>query len=604
MQLSRLRRRIGAALTLCVALLAGTGARAQQTPYTVQGTVVDAAARPLAGVAVTLGNTQTRTVTGTNGQFTLVARVQPGTYTLQFSSLGRGEVSRQVTLGADRGVQVGAVTLQETAVQLEGIVVTGTGAPVERRQVGNTVSTVSGEAINQSPAATSVDRALQGKVTGAVISQNSGAPGGGTTIRLRGTSSILGGADPLIVIDGVIVDNNSDALIALGSNATRQGSAVSNRLSDIAPGDIERVEVLKGAAAAALYGSRANNGVIQIFTKRGRQGTPQVSFQSEATQGVRPREFPVLMAPVASPGDVAFLGRKLGDTITRFDSQNLLFRTAYSTNNQLSLSGGSEGTSYYLSGSWIDEQGIVRTTGHDKRNVRLKLTQRLSDALEVTGSGSYVQSRTRYQPEGEQTQGALTSVLFTPTGFNPAFDPALGRYPYSPIVVANPLQVLQDLRAEVNVDRIIGSVQAAFTPFTNFSLNYLFGLDNSRESDLYLQPPYSTGPSFTGSISNPVRSIRKYNSDLTANYELPLRSGVQLTSTGGLRYTADNSNVVRSGAENLPPGQETVGGATQFASQSIVELRTFGGFIQERLALSDQLFLTGGLNMEASSAFG
>src|SRR3712207_1304882 len=117
----------------------------------------------------------------------------------------------------------------------------------------------------------------------------------------------------------------------------------------------------------------------------------------------------------------------MGDTLSRFNVQDQIFRTAVSTNNHLSLSGGSEGTSYYLSGSWIDEQGIIRTTGRDLRTVRGKITQRLG-MLEVTGNASYVQSRSNFQPEGEQTNGALTAVLFTPTGFNPAFDQNLGRY--------------------------------------------------------------------------------------------------------------------------------------------------------------------------------
>src|SRR5215207_1703379 len=278
---SRTRRVAGAAMLL---LLAGVLPRpaAAQDAYTFRGTVVDAGTqRPLADVSVTLRGTQARTVTTSRGEYSLVARVSPGAYTLSFSQLGRGAATRAVTLGAERSVQVPPVTLSESALQLEGIVATGTGAPVERREVGNIVATVSGEEVNRAPGATAVDQALQGKITGAVITQNNGQPGGGVSIRLRGTNSILGGAEPLIVIDGVLVNNTSEALVGLGANATRGNSALSNRLSDIPPGDIERVEVLKGAAAAALYGSRANNGVIQIFTRRGRSGTPQVTFRTE-----------------------------------------------------------------------------------------------------------------------------------------------------------------------------------------------------------------------------------------------------------------------------------------------------------------------------------
>ena len=159
--------------------------------------------------------------------------------------------------------------------------VTGSGAPAERKVLGNTIETVPGEAVSEAPGATTVDQALAGKVTGAVISQSTGVPGGQVSVRLRGTSTILGNAEPLWVVDGVIVDNSAQALVSLGANAGRGNAALSNRLSDIPPEDVERVEILKGAAAAALYGSRANSGVIQIFTKRGQQGPPRMTAGSE-----------------------------------------------------------------------------------------------------------------------------------------------------------------------------------------------------------------------------------------------------------------------------------------------------------------------------------
>jgi len=604
MYLSRLRRKLGAALILCAGLLAGTRAEAQDGPYTIRGTVVDGNSQAVAGAAVTLRNTQIRTVTDQQGRYTLSARVNPGTYTLTFSSLGRSEVTRQVTLGAQQAVEVAPVTLQSSAVELEGIVVTGTGAPVERRQVGNTIASVSGEAVNQSPGATSVDQALQGKITGALISENSGQPGGGVSIRLRGTNSILGGAEPLIVVDGVIVDNNSDALVSFGANASRGGAALTNRLSDISPSDIERVEVLKGAAAAALYGSRANNGVIQIFTKRGRQGTPQINFRTEFQASQTDKRLALNMEPTAGRADAQFFGKTLGSPVERFDFQDQIFRTGRGTSNQFSVSGGNEGTAYYISGNWNAEDGIIRSTDYDRRGARARLTQRLSNWLEVGLNGSYIRARTNFVPEGEQTQGVFTSVVFSPTVFNPTFDRETGRYPYNPIIGANPLDVMENWIARSDVDRILGSVQATASILPNLSVTGLFGMDNSREENVYFQPPYSTGATFTGSIQNPVRSIRKYNSDLTLNHDAQLNTNFGLTTTAGVRYTSDQVNTIRAAASDLPPGQTTVVGAVQTASQGITELRTFGGFVQERVNVGDRLFLTGGLNLEASSAFG
>src|SRR5690606_35655086 len=213
-----------------------------------------------------------------------------------------------------------------------------TGVVAERRALGNTVSTVRGDEINNAPAATSIDRALQGKISGAVITQNNGQPGGGVSVRLRGTSSILGGAEPLIVLDGVIVENNSGALVGIGANATYSGAAMGNRLADIPPSDIERIEVLKGAAAAALYGSRANNGVIQIFTKRGQQGRPVITLSSENTWSEVTERYNLLDSPLAGPGDVTYgPAENVGDPIERFMYQDELFQTAFGTNNQLTL---------------------------------------------------------------------------------------------------------------------------------------------------------------------------------------------------------------------------------------------------------------------------
>jgi TonB-linked SusC/RagA family outer membrane protein len=587
---------------------------AAQEPYTITGTVTDAeSGEPLSGATVQLRTAGTvapaaSTATDAAGRFSLRARVAAGTYTLQFGQIGRGTVTRQVTLGANRSVNVAAVPLAAAALQLEELVVTGTGAPVERRQVGNTVSSVVGEEITRAPAATSVDQALQGKIAGAQISETSGQPGGGVSIRLRGTNTILGNAEPLIVVDGVIIDNNNEALIGLGANATRSNTAMTNRLADISPEDIERVEVLKGAAAAALYGSRANSGVIQIFTKRGRQGTPQITYTSEVQAARTPGYIKLNSEPMIGVGDTAAdrtLRSRLGQDTARFDPQDRVFRTGYGTSNQLSISGGTEGTTYYLSGNWNDEQGIIRSTGYERYGGRVRLTQRLSDWLELGVNGSYLRSKTNLVPEGEQTQGVLTSIIFTPTFFNPAqFDSAAGRYSYSPVIGTNVLDVIDNWLAQSSVTRFFGNVQATATPISNLTINYLAGIDDGREEAVYLQPRGSNSATFTGSLQAPVRSIRRFNNDINATLESDVSSSMQLSSVVGFRYTNDRTNTIRAAVSDLTPGTTTAIGSVQTASQGIVELRTMGGYLQERLSIADRLFLTAGLNVEASSAFG
>ncbi|CAN5784642.1 SusC/RagA family TonB-linked outer membrane protein [soil metagenome] len=600
-------RRSPGILALLVLAVAAFAAPAQaQEAYTIQGRVVDSMTQqPLPNVSVTLRGTQIGTLTNSEGRFNLIARVQPGTQTLRFSLIGRGEATRALDFGAARTVQVGDVALQPSAVQLDEIVVTGTGAPTERRALGNTIATVSGTEVNEAPGAQSVDKALQGRIPGAVITQNNGQPGGGISIRLRGTGSILGGAEPLIVIDGVIVENNSAALVSLGANAGRGGAALSNSLSDLAPGDIERVEVIKGAAAAALYGSRANNGVIQIFTRRGTQGRPQVTYRSELSSSTAPNRYQLNESPLAGRGDVVFGGASaMGAPVTRFLYQDDLFQRGNAVVNQLSASGGTEGSTYYASANWRNESGILRGTGLSNVNTRANLTQRLADWVEVSIGGNYIQRNGNYMPEGEQAQGVITTLIFTPTTWNPAFNPAIGRYPYSPLLGTNPFDVIENWRAEQDVNRFIGNFGVTMTPIQNLTINYLFGLDRSNETFTYFQPPRATSPAFAGLIQNPVRNIERFNNDLTANYVVDLDNAIQSTTTIGFRQTVDHTNEVRAAAGDLPPGQTTVGGATQFASQGIVEIRTLGGFIQERIGLNNRIFLTGGLNWDASSAFG
>jgi len=605
MHLSRFYR-WGTALVLSLAA-AALPASAQQG-YTLRGRVVEAPSqRPLSGVTVVLGGTRLGTITGADGAFTFLADVQPGTHTLEFTHIGHGKMVREVQLGSERDVDLGVIEMRAAAIQLSEVVVTGTGAPTERRELGNTVTSVGGADVNAAPAAQSVDKALQGKVIGAVISQNNGQPGGGVSIRLRGTGSILGGAEPLIVIDGVLVDNNSEALVSLGANAGRGGAALSNSLADIAPGDIDHIEVVKGAAAAALYGSRANNGVIQIFTKRGKQGATRVTYRVEGATGYAPERYKLNSSPTAGRGDVLYGGASaLGVPVTRYDYQDQIFQHSNSLTNQLSATGGSGATTYYVSGLWQNETGIMRSTGLNNVNARASLTQQLSPKLLFTVNGTYIQRRTDFVPEGEQTQGVITTLIFTPTTFNPAYNQTLGRYPYSPILGTNPLDVIANWKAEDNTNRFIGSFNTTWTPLSSVTVNYLFGFDRDNEAFTYYQPARSTGSAFTGSVQNPIRAVQHFNNDLTATHEAQPLAFLHATTTLGFRQTANHTDEVRAAAAGLSPGQITVGGggATPSASEGIEDLHTIGGFAQERFGFNDRLFVTGGLNYEASSAFG
>jgi TonB-dependent SusC/RagA subfamily outer membrane receptor len=241
-------------------------AHAQAPTGTLRGRVTDAASgRGIPEAQVTIAGTRIGVLTGQQGEFTLAA-VPTGSRTVEARRIGYQPVERVLNVTAGDN-DLGTIALSVSAVNLSEVVVTGTGTATEKRAIGTSIATVDSALLSRAEAVT-VDQAMQGKIPGAQITQNSGSPGGGgISVRLRGTNSFISGSDPLYIIDGVIVDNTSAQLADLGGRSNPQ-----NRLADINPDDIEHIEVTRGAAAAALYGSRANNGVVQIFTKRGTIG--------------------------------------------------------------------------------------------------------------------------------------------------------------------------------------------------------------------------------------------------------------------------------------------------------------------------------------------
>ena len=587
-----------------LALLLGLpGALAAQTG-TVRGRVVDAASnQPLSDVQVRVDNSTLGTLTQANGEY-ILANVPAGRATISARRVGYG-VQRQVVDVPAGGTVTQSFALRVAAVTLEEVVVSGVGSATERRALGNTVETISADEINDAAAASSIDQALQGKVTGAQIVDNNGQPGGGVSVRLRGTGSILGGGEPLYVVDGVIVDNSSDALVAVSANATRDNAAMSNRLADISPEDVERIEILKGAAAAALYGSRANNGVIQIFTKRGVAGAPRITLSAEASQSTKPGRYELNMAPVSVYTDSVYVNQlPVGSPVTRYDIQDDVFREAAGLRSQLAISGGNDATQYYLSGSWDSQEGIIRGANYDRNSFRANLTQRVNDRLDVTARGNFVRSLTKQSPEGEQPYGVISSIQFTPTTANQYFDETTGRYRYNPILGPSAFTVIEDFKAEDDVTRFVGGIELSYRPISSVTVRYLAGIDDYRQESTLFQPPLSRSLTYTGSAANPILMSRQFNNDLVATHVGNFGTDLGFTTTAGFRYTQDRSETINASASNLPPGTVLVQGATQSASQGRTEFRTAGGFLEERVAFRDRLFVTAGVNMDASSAFG
>src|SRR6476659_6641789 len=344
------------------ALVVPFALHAQATTGTLRGRVTDAASgRGIPEVQVTIGGTRLGVVTGQQGEFSLTS-VPTGSRSLEVRRIGYQPVERTLNVTAGDN-DLGTITLNVSAVNLNEVVVTGTGTATEKRAVGTSIATVDSALISRAQA-TTVDQAMQGKIPGAQITQNSGSPGGGgISVRLRGVNSFISGSDPLYIVDGVIVDNESGQLADLGTRSNPQ-----NRLADLNPSDIEHIEIIRGAAAAALYGSRANNGVVQIFTKRGSIGKPRFTLNTRYAASELREEQPFNLYPY----------NENGLPTARFNYQNDIFRKAPAAEENLTIEGGNDQTRYYLSGNYSNEEGILKSTSSQRGSARVNLQQQLS----------------------------------------------------------------------------------------------------------------------------------------------------------------------------------------------------------------------------------
>jgi len=572
-----------------VLALAPQSAQAQES-YRLTGIVRDAVTgAPVPGAQASLEGREVGAVSGENGRFTIVASIPSGTYTVTVSFIGRESVSREVTLGTDQAVSLGEFRLRETALELGEIVVTGSASPTSRRALGTNVSTVSAQTVSETPA-TTIDQALQGRVAGATIVSNTGTPGGGVSVRLRGTSSITGGAEPLYIVDGVIIDNSGDQQINFGYR-----SNPSNRLADLDPDDIARIEILKGAAAAALYGSRANNGVVQIFTKRGQLGAPTVTASSRFQASDLENSLPFALTPVDLDGN----------SVQRFNHEDLIFRTGYSQDYNVSVSGGADDTRYFISGNWVDQEGIMIGSGHEKLNLRMNLDQSLGDKVELSAGANFINTSTDIVINGEQgTGGVLTSVVFTPTTVDLAErNPETGAFVNDAFVFANPLSVVEDWNTAQGVTRFVGSFQARTSPLPGLTAEYRLGYDNvDMETELFIPRGALGAP--LGSAQSVNRRSSLLNNDIVANYEWGLGDAFVMTTSAGMNHTNEQVQNLNLGASDLVPITENVRGAIDSATEGEVEATTLGFFAQQQLGFNDRLFVSGGLRWDASSTFG
>ncbi|WP_324677150.1 SusC/RagA family TonB-linked outer membrane protein [Hymenobacter sp. GOD-10R] len=595
--LSRRSWLIGPLLLLLT--LVGGPAAGQTTRYLLRGRVTNAGGDPLPGATVRVLNTVLGASTNTDGRFELTASLAPGTYQLEASSIGSRPQRTTLTLATETTVAVPDLALREDQVGLNEVVVTGTSVATSKRQLGNTIATVSGDEL-RTTVPTQIDQALQGKFAGVQITQNSGNPAGGISVRLRGPSTVAGSSDPLYIIDGVIVNNDSPQLLDLGGYAQ-------NRLVDISPNDVERIEVIKGAAAAAIYGSRASNGVVQIFTKRGRDGAPQVTVSSQfLTSRIRKKldynDYPFRFTSTANTDLTQ-------EPVQRYDYQDRIFRTAVGTDNYVSLTGGTSSTKYFASGNYFRNQGIVDNTDFNRGGGRVRIQQNLGSKISLSAGANYTLSQSREVPNGgiNEAYGALTGFIFSNNFIDPSPNPASGVYPSTALNITrtNPLEAINRFNFRQRTSRFIGDAQVNITPFAGFTIDYVLGYDASTQLATGYIPNPSTAPTYsTGLARRADQTSLLTNNDLTLSYRRDFTPWLTSTTTvgGTLQFQRNFSTSLQSTV--LAPIIQTTSNGIAVSGEFRSERTIRGAFAQQTFGLGNRLFLTGAIRVDAASVYG
>lgn len=621
-------------LTAVLALL-GAGQATAQTRI-ITGRVTDSlTSEVITSGRVTVQGTTIGTTISDDGTFTVAVPQRDVLLSLRSIGFKRRDVAVPVS---QNSVQA---SLDRDFFQLEAIVVTGQATGVERRNLANAVSSISAEQLVKTATAT-VDQALVGKLAGAQIYQNSFAPGGGIAVKMRsGVNSVLGSSIPLWVVDGVIINNQEIGsglnLITKGggTGCSASGSAcgnqdmVQNRASDINPNDIQSVEVLKGAAAAAIYGSKANNGVILITTKKGRTGAPQFTV----TQRVGVSAMSKRVGPFRRWADTAEVFNAGGTGVPAFAPVNV--RSTFNTNyydhemalfggkpisheTSVSMGGGTENTRYYASGLFHHDGGIQDRTGYDKQSIKLNLDHTVSSRFSFGfGLNGIHSGRSAGVNNNDNSQTSMYIVLpVIPTWMDLAKRPD-GTYPLNPFANSNPYETQDRVDVRENTWRVInsGRVDLALINTASQSLRLVSngGLDWYAKGDFAFSPAdlqfesLSKTPQdlFPGAAAQSASFVSQMNVTTSLVHTLKPASGAfSATTSIGANYEQRSFNFSQTQGRYLIANVPNVsdGAVPPSVAQAKNLVKDAGYYASEEfLTLKDKLLLTAGVTADQSS---
>ena len=611
-----------------------------QTPATgsITGRVVDAGVgTPLRGATVRVGLTQLGTQTADDGRYT-IRGVAAGTVELQVNRIGYEVKKVSVTVSAG-GTATADVSLSQAAFSLSEVVTTVTGTQ-SKAEISNTVASIDvASKIAETPVVTT-GQLLSGRASGVQV-LSAGTIGSGSRVRIRGQSSLSLGNDPLVYIDGVRVYASSN------NNLIGTGGGTTSALDNIAPEEIESIDIIKGPAAATLYGTEAANGVIVISTKKGRAGNTRWNVFTEQGTLYDPVKghYPDLWVSfdtklphdaLGAPRVCTLIADAAGtcsiDSVFHHQVLNDPVLTPLANGNRSQyggqVSGGNDKLQFFLAGDQAHDQGPykmpqieidrlkaergVSAIGDDqiypnaekKVNLRTNLNAQLSSNLDVGVSIGYVDSNIR-TPTNEDAQAGLMVVALAGTARTDLKDgrgvPLLG-YRSFPI---------GDIMSRVNtqhIDRYITGFNARYYPLPWLSARANLGYDFSSRDETFLvrfnQGMFGSNDR-QGSVTNARASTGVYTIDVGTTATVSPVHNFDTKSSIGLQYFRNATSAMTGSAQGLPPGATTTSaGATKSSSQSTNESVNVGLYAEEVVSYAQRLFLTGGLRYDANSAFG
>jgi TonB-dependent starch-binding outer membrane protein SusC len=624
-------------LVLCAAFLTEVAA---QTTGTVTGRVTNEAGEPLIGAQIVVQGTNVGGLTNDEGRF-LILRVPAGAHQVRAVLIGYGQSTQNVTVRAGEATTVD-FRLSTSAVALGALVASAaTGREQRTRELGASVGAIEVQDLNPAPI-TSVADVLGGRTEGVIMQDVNGTTGTSQRIRIRGANSLSLNNEPLVFIDGVRANAGFGGTFGVGGQQ-------SSRLNDVNPNDIASIDILKGPAATALYGTAAANGVIQITTKRGRPGGTQWTAFVETGQIEDKVDYPANFAAfdIINPGAPQFTSAGFFNTVTTsnpggyaiycpnrlaalspgdpgyceqegtmsyntlMDSRTRPFETGLRQRYGMSVRGGTEQVRFFVSGQLEGEDGVISINEQDKVNFRANMDARLTETTDASVSFGYAQTQLSLNNNDNSIFSPILNGLvglpyFVPAAPDAEFDPNPSNYGFS-----RSMQQLEVYPNLGDVDRYTVSTNLRFRPTSWLSFNGTGGLDlTSGHRYSTLQPNGPLG-NLAASYMAGFRQSERYTNYLysgtvsgTGTFQL-MPDLLSNTTIGG-SYNRDNTESTYCYGSGLVPGTASCGTVSNLFSldEDFFEVRTVGGYLQQELAWRDRVFLAASLRGDDNSAFG